>query len=174
MSLVKKIRNVLKDAVKGNSSPSQLALSFAIGIFIAFSPYPGAHTIMMLAARWLFKLNFPVLFLATSFNNPWTMVPFFAFDYSFGYWFIHSILRWDPSWVISLERIFGSGRICLWSFFIGGNLLGVVFALLSYPVMIWVFSRLAARRQADPSVRAAPSGRAAAGIQGERPDEQDE
>jgi len=145
MSLKERIKNIFYNAIKANSSPYKLALSFSVGIFIAFSPYPGAHTIIMLASRWLFGLNFPVLFFATSFNNPWTCLPFFAFDYSFGYWFVHSFLGWEPSFVISLERIFGSGEVCIWSFLIGGNILGIVCAILSYPVMLLIFKSLSDR-----------------------------
>lgn len=139
MTLVQKTKKIFYKAVSSNSSPRKLALSFSIGLFIAFSPFPGGHTVIMLAANWLFKLNFPILFLATSFNNPWTMIPFYAFDYSFGYWFIHMFLGFSPSWVISFEKIFGSGRVCLWSFFIGGNVLGIIAALMSYPFMVKVF-----------------------------------
>ena len=147
MALWQKIKDVFYKAVKSNSSPHKLALSFSIGLFIAFSPFPGGHTFMMLGANWLFRVNFPILFLATSFNNPWTLVPFYAFDYSFGYWFVHSFLGWSPSWVISLEKIFGSGKICLWSFFIGGHVLGLAAAVLSYPIMLWVFQSLANRME---------------------------
>ena len=72
------------------------------------------------------------------------MIPFFSFDYAFGYWFTHSLLGWDPSWVISLARIFGIGKICIWAFLIGGNILGIVAAVASYPVMNKFFGRLAA------------------------------
>ncbi len=139
MGLLEKIKNIFVNAVKSNSSPSKLALSFAVGIFIAFFPFPGGHTVMMFGARWLFGLNFPVLLLATSFNNPWTLVPFYSFDYCFGYWFVHSFLGFSPSWIISLGKIFGSLKICLWSFFIGGIVLGTIFSFLSYPIMILVF-----------------------------------
>lgn len=136
-----KAKRVFYRAMNSNCSPHKLALSFSIGLFIAFSPFPGGHTIMMLAAHWLFRLNFPILFFSTSINNPWTIVPFYAFDYSFGYWFVHSFLGWSPSWIISLEKIFGSGKICLWSFFIGGNVLGIAAGLISYPIMLWFFGR---------------------------------
>jgi len=145
MNVLGKIKNVFYKAVKSNRSPAKLALSFSIGLFIAFSPFPGGHTLIMLAANWFFELNFPILFFATSFNNPWTMVPFYAFDYSFGYWFIHSFFDWNPSWVISLEKIFGSGKICLWSFFVGGHVLGIMAAVGSYPIMFLIFQSLASR-----------------------------
>jgi len=147
VALLKKTKNVFYRAMSSNSSPHKLALSFSVGVFIAFSPFPGGHTVMMLASKWLMGLNFPILFFSTSFNNPWTMVPFYTFDYYFGHWFIHSLLGLTPAWAISvgkifsLENIFGSGKICLWSFFIGGNVLGVLAAVISYPVMLWLFHR---------------------------------
>jgi len=170
MNILEKIRNVLKDAFVSGWSVSKLAQSFCMGVYIAFSPFPGAHTVMMFIATWLFKLNFPILFVATSLNNPWTMIPFFTFDYLFGYWFLHDFIGWNPGYAFSLEKIltsiccfmqswigwspgvafskvFGSGEICLVSFLIGGNILGIVSALLFYPVVSRVFKRLVERFQ---------------------------
>ncbi|MFH1461596.1 MAG: DUF2062 domain-containing protein [bacterium] len=133
MQILKKIKNTLKNALTQGWSVEKLTLSFCLGIYIAFSPFPGVHTIMMFIAKWLFKINFPILFIATSINNPWTMIPFYTFDYTFGYWFLHKFIGFNPGWSIPLAKIFGSGKICVWSFFIGGNLLGIGIALLSYP-----------------------------------------
>jgi len=140
-----KIKKLLKKSLSSNASPGKLTFSACMGIYIAFSPFPGAHTLMMLASSWLFKLNFPILFITTSFNNPWTMLPFFSVDYFFGYWLVHNVCGWNPNWVISLEKIFGSGSICLWSFFIGGNVLGIVAALISYPFAKIFFTKLSHR-----------------------------
>lgn len=139
MGLWNKSKKIFYDAVNSNSSPGKLALSFSVGIFIAFSPFPGGHTVIMFAARWLLGLNFPILFLATSFNNPWTLVPFYSFDYYFGHWFVHKFLGWNPSFVISLGKIFGSCEVCLVSFFVGGSVLGLVCGALSYPFMLYLF-----------------------------------
>ncbi len=144
-----KTKKIFFDAVSSNSSPSKLALSFSTGLFIAFSPFPGGHTVMMFGAKWLFGLNFPILFLATSFNNPWTMIPFYSFDYYFGHWFVHYFMGFSPSWVISLERVFGAGSICLWSFFTGGIVLGAIFSAISYPIMSFVFRMLSSREAAS-------------------------
>jgi uncharacterized protein len=141
----KKVKAILKKAIMSNHSPSKLALSFAIGIFISFSPYVGGHTLMTVASLWLFRLNLPILLLGSTLNNPWTMVPFFFVDYGFGHWFVHSLCGWEPTWVISLERFFGTGKICFWSFFVGGNILGVFSAFISYPLMKELFARLLVR-----------------------------
>jgi hypothetical protein len=147
-----KVKKAFYNALTINASPHKLALSFAIGVFIAFSPFPGGHTVIMFIAKWLFNLNFPILFFATSFNNPWTMIPVYSFDYVFGYWFLRSFLGFNPSWVISLEKIFGSGKICIWSFFVGGHVIGIFCALLSYPIMHKLFTLMIERRKAKALV----------------------
>jgi len=140
-----KLIESFKKALLTGSTPEKLTRSFCMGIYIAFSPFPGMHTIMMLIAKYACNLHFPTLFIATSFNNPWTMIPFFSFDYAFGYWLVHNVIGWEPTWVISLAKLFGSGTICLWSFLIGGNVLGIASALICYPIMSVIFKNLAQR-----------------------------
>ena len=138
----KKLKNIIENALKAGWTAEKLSLSFCLGLYTAFSPFPGGHTVMMVAFHYIFKLNFPLLFIVTSINNPWTMIPFFSLDYVFGYWFVHSLLGIHPSWTIGLADIFGGGTICLWSFLIGGNILGIASALIAYPVVSYFFKKL--------------------------------
>ena len=141
---IKRIKSIcINAATGGDFSPEVLAWSFSAGIYIAFSPFPGLHTVMVLITRLLFRCNVPILFFSTSINNPWTMIPFFSFDYFFGHWLVHTLLGFNPGMVVSLEKVGLSGTLCLWSFLIGGNVLGIVGALISYPIMKKVFTRLA-------------------------------
>lgn len=137
-----KIKDILRKALTEGISPRELALSASMGVYIAFSPFPGAHTIMMIIAKWLFRLHFPTLFIFTSINNPWTMIPFFSLDYAFGYWLIHKVIGCGELWTISLTKIFGSGSVCIWSFFVGGNLLGIAAALATYPMFSKFFEQM--------------------------------
>jgi len=73
------------------------------------------------------------------------MIPFYSGGYAFGYWLVHNLLGLNPTWVISLAKLFGSGTICLWSFLIGGNILGIAAALICYPIMRIIFKNLAAK-----------------------------
>ncbi len=139
-----KLKETVKKALQGGADHNQLTRSFCIGVYVAFSPFPGAHTLMMIAFKYLFNLHFPTLFIATSINNPWTMIPFFSGDYIFGYWLVHTVLGWHPSWLLSFEKLFGSTSICIWSFLIGGNILGIIAALACYPVAKKIFGRIAA------------------------------
>lgn len=128
----KKLKALLHKALHDGWSDQQLALSCAVGLYVAFSPFPGAHTVLMLLLKWLMRLNFPVLFLATSVNNPWTMIPLYSLDYVFGYWIVHHVCGFGALWSFSYERIFGSASICIWSFLIGGNVLGIMVGGVGY------------------------------------------
>lgn len=70
-----KLRNILdiRDA------PHKIALSFAVGLFVAISPFIGAHTLMALALAWALRLNRVVTFTAVYVTNPWSMIPIYTF-----------------------------------------------------------------------------------------------
>ncbi len=67
-----------------NAPPHRIALAFAAGIFIAFPPTIGLHTISAVAAAWFFELNLAVIIVGTLFNNPWTMLLVYGASICFG------------------------------------------------------------------------------------------
>lgn len=57
-------------------TPHQVALSFGIGFSLAWNPFLGLHTSIILILCFIFRrLHRPIMFLACYLNNPWTMVP---------------------------------------------------------------------------------------------------
>jgi uncharacterized protein (DUF2062 family) len=134
-------------------SDHKLAVAVSVGIYIAFCPFQGLHTILIFACAWLLKLNFAVL-LATSclIHNPWTMFPIYAGEYVFGNWLCSSVCGYDmmslnPSWMswvnFYITKYTGLNDISLWSFLIGGNIIAIAFSLLVYPLMRYLLSKLA-------------------------------
>ncbi len=152
MSVIKGLVNYLKKFVYKERSAQKLALSFCIGNYIAFSPFLGLHTVMVFIAVWLFQLNFPItLAVAYAVNNIWTAVPIYTLDYAFGYWLVHKVMRikmltYSPSWMAFINNFFelklGLAKPCLWSFLIGGNLLGILTSLMFYPIVKKLFAKL--------------------------------
>jgi len=143
---------MLETMVLHERSITVLAASCALGGYVAFSPYLGMHTLMVVLFSWLFSLNFFVMLAAsTIINNPWTMLPV----YSSGYFIGELILgRWcgidtmacNPSWVSSINTLvsthIGLQGVAFWSFMLGGNLLGLLVAAMLYPTMKIVFKRV--------------------------------
>ena len=57
-------------------TPQQVALSFAIGLSLAWNPFIGLHTwIILLLCVAFRRLHRPLMLLVCYVNNPWTMVP---------------------------------------------------------------------------------------------------
>ncbi len=133
-----KLVNIFKKTIQEEAKPSQLALSAAIGLYIAFSPFPGFHMLMMLFAKWILNLNLPIMFLVASINNPWTMAIFYSADYFLGYWATYQIANLIPC---HIENFLNTKTLYVWSFFIGGNILGIVTALITYPLFYTLFKK---------------------------------
>jgi uncharacterized protein (DUF2062 family) len=59
-------------------TPSRVAASFALGLFIAFFPILGIHTGLALAIALGFRLNKVAILLGAWINNPWTLTPMYT------------------------------------------------------------------------------------------------
>lgn len=118
--------------------------SLLVGTFIAFSPFIGFHTIMVLLVTWLFKLNFLLVCVAAyGINNPWTMVPIYAFEYMVGYVIVH---RWlgiavqasNPAWMERLntmiQRVVPLQELSFWAFMVGGHLVALISTISMYGI----------------------------------------
>jgi len=68
----KKLKAKIKSVLRMNGKPEDIALAVATGVFVAFFPILGTHTVLALGLSWLFGVS-PVITLAATFvNNPWT------------------------------------------------------------------------------------------------------
>ncbi|HEV2601334.1 MAG TPA: DUF2062 domain-containing protein [Candidatus Babeliales bacterium] len=140
------------EMVQQERSSHRLAISFCVGVYIAFSPFIGLHTVITFFVAWLFGLNIVALLGSRLLiNNPWTMVPLYSAGNFFGnnfcmYLFGTTMFEQNPSWMSwinePLTQYVGVSGISFWSFFIGTNLLGIAIGVILYPVMRYVFTRL--------------------------------
>src|SRR5688572_29942329 len=65
--------------------PERTALAFSIGVFIAFSPFLGLHTIAATLVAFLFRFNKIAIYAGTFLNNPFlTLVPIIIASYALG------------------------------------------------------------------------------------------
>lgn len=142
--MIARIKHQLLRFLVYEKRPSRFAAACSIAIYVAFSPFLGLHTAMIIVISWLFRLNFPIMLAVTLLiNNPWSMVPIYGIDYFFGQWLLELLAinhyAYNPAWITMInERLvmaLGHGNISLLAFLVGGNLLGLLFALIAYPLI---------------------------------------
>lgn len=148
-SIFSRIKNLM---LKEGQTSHDFALAFAVACYVAISPFIGLHTLMSLGIGWFFNLNIPVL-IAVSYliNNPFTIAPIMVGTYFFGYWFLHSLLKVSiisatPDWMAPINSFLtthvGISDVSFWAFMIGANLLGILLALISYPIVKRCFTHV--------------------------------
>ena len=136
--------------------PERTALAFAIGVFIAFSPFLGLHTIMATLAAFIFRFNKIAIYSGTFINNPFlTLVPIIIASYAIGAFILGQPLRISPEGLDLLKQphlltgdyyrnLVREGGEIIWPFTIGGTVLSVVCSVIAYPVTFWLLRK---RRQ---------------------------
>ena len=140
---MKYIKDRLRGIFKLDGSPNELASAFALGVFIAFSPTIGLHTISCFLFAWMFRRSKLVVLTAAFINNPWTIVPLYGFCLWFGMQITGSDIptphiAWNE---LSFGDAYGILKPYLWPFVAGTLVTGVLAALISYAVIYWAVVR---------------------------------
>jgi uncharacterized protein (DUF2062 family) len=139
----KYLREQIQGIMKLNDPPPKLALAFAIGVFIAFSPWLGLHVISCFFFAWLFRVSKVVVLAGAFVNNPWTMVPMYAFNLWFGIKITGGTaevpkIAWST---LGFRDLFSVLMPFLWPFVAGSLVIGGIAAVLSYFLFLWLIKR---------------------------------
>ena len=139
----KYMRERLREILKLNEPPHRLALAFALGIFIAFSPWLGLHIVSAVFLSWMFRLNKVVVLTATFVNNPWTIVPMYAFCLWFGVKITGSAAAVpDIAWgSLGIREAYDVLIPFLWPYLAGTIIIGAAAAAASYFCFSWAVKR---------------------------------
>jgi uncharacterized protein (DUF2062 family) len=147
-----KISAFLKRLTLTDGCPKKLAAAVGVGVYMAFCPFFGFHILMALCIAWFFSLNAPIIFaVSTAIHNPWTVIPIYATnyvcgDYVLSHWCGLDPAACNPCWMQSCNSFItshtGLPSLSLWSFVLGGNILGIGLGLLAYPMMKRFFMRM--------------------------------
>ena len=128
--------------------PERTALAFSIGVFIAFSPFLGLHTVVATLIAFLFRFNKIAIYTGTFLNNPpLTLVPIILASYAVGAFFLGRPLKIPAEGVELLKnphpltgsyyrQIFVQSWYIVWPFAVGGMILSVVCSVLAYPLTL--------------------------------------
>jgi uncharacterized protein (DUF2062 family) len=151
------MRDALQSLLHLRDPPRRTAIAFGTGVFIAFSPLLGLHSIMAIAIAFAFRLN-RVAVLAGAWINVWALVPCYMFGtfigtrllsvhsrrLDAGFWdrahsFVWSALSslvvgdWNLA-LRSLRSLLKSFGPLLWPFVTGNLILGALAGLIAYAI----------------------------------------
>lgn len=72
------LRQTGRVLLRVEDTPTRVALAFGLGVFIAFFPIVGIHTLVALGLAFAFRLNRVAIVAGAWTNNPWTIAPMFT------------------------------------------------------------------------------------------------
>lgn len=127
------MRDALKSLLHLKDPPHRTALAFGIGVFIAFSPLLGLHTILAIVIAFTFRLN-RVAVLAGAWINAWALAPCYAFGTFVG----ALLLGVDAGDLKAMDWSQGIGALgstlstLFWPIILGNTLLGLAVAAPAY------------------------------------------
>lgn len=141
------IRDRIKSILKLNEPPHRLALAFALGVFVAFTPTIGLHLITCLILAWVFRVSKFVVITASFINNPWTIVPLYGFCLWFGLKITGDggevpAVAWSD---LSFANFYIVLKPYIWPFVAGTLIVGTIASLISYFLFYYIARRYRAR-----------------------------
>jgi uncharacterized protein (DUF2062 family) len=143
-------RRALEAVFKVHDTPHRTALAFGIGLWLAFSPLLGLHTVLALAIAFAFRLSRAAMLLGVYVNNPWTLAPMYLAGTSLGCMLLGveadhlQEIDWKGSGREFYRGLLEAFRPYLWPYVVGNTVLGVLSGAAGY----WIMKRLLERRQA--------------------------
>lgn len=138
-------------------SPHRIALSFGLGVFIAFSPLLGLHTVMALGVALAFRLSKAAMILGIYVNNPWTIAPMYMAGTLVGCLLLGvstdelAAIRFDAHGWAFYRTLLEQLRPYLWPFVIGNTVLGVACGFAAYVILRRVLERRRGSAAATPA-----------------------
>lgn len=139
--------------------PERTALAFSVGVFIAFSPFLGLHTIMATAVAFLFRFNKIAIYTGTFINNPlFTLVPIIIVSYAVGAFVLGRPMNIPDEGLELLKnphlfsgdyyrRLFLQSWHIVWPFSVGASVLSVVCSVLAYPITLGMLRAYRRRKE---------------------------
>ena len=142
--------------------PERTALAFSVGVFIAFSPFLGLHTVIATVVAFLFRFNKVAIYVGTYVNNPFlTLGPIILLSYAIGAFLLSQPLTMPPEGIDLLKnphlltgawyrQIFIQSWYIIKPFALGASVLSVVCSAVAYPLTLWALRRRRRHREQTP------------------------
>lgn len=124
-----------------DSHPGHIAAGLAVGVFISFTPFFAFHTVLAIAAAFIFRLNKLTCITGAWVNTPFTVVPALGLSYKIG-----SILQGLPPLELKIKGLeWQHLKEHAASLVLGSSIVGFVAAVLGYFLCYYLVVRFRAR-----------------------------
>jgi uncharacterized protein (DUF2062 family) len=146
-----RFRRVVAGFLHLDDTPRRIAAAFAVGVYLAFHPLLGLHTLMALGIAFAFRLSRAAMLIGICVNNPWTIAPIYAAGTGLGCWILGvpldglANIQWNLGSLAFYRVLVVSLRPYLWPYVLGNTILGIVCGTVAYFGMRWVLERRARR-----------------------------
>jgi uncharacterized protein len=128
-------------------TPHRTALAFGIGLWIAFSPLLGLHTVMALGIAFAFRLSRGAMLLGAYINNPWTIAPLYVAGTTVGCLLLNVppeglvAIDWEQDGMAFYKSLVEHLRPYLWPYVVGNTVVGLLAGLAGYVLLRNVLER---------------------------------
>ncbi|HEY9725216.1 MAG TPA: DUF2062 domain-containing protein [Chroococcales cyanobacterium] len=132
--------------VRMEGSPEVLARGIACGVFAGLFPFFGSQTLLALGLAIIFRGNKILAAVGPWISNPFTSVPIYAFNFHVGTWLLNDRNSLDLS-LASWQDIKELGLEIIWPLFVGCVAVGIICAIVSYFLGLWLIRRIRKSQQ---------------------------
>jgi uncharacterized protein len=156
------LRSTFRRLLSLDDPPERTALAFSVGVFIAFCPFLGLHSIMAIACCLYFRLNKIAVFAGAFINNPFlTLVPIIIASFGIGAYLMGRPVALPAQGLELLKHphifdgsywheLLKSGWEILLPFTLGGMILSILTGLISYPLSLHILRLYHRPKEAEP------------------------
>lgn len=128
-----KVIAYVRDVATIRNHPHEIALGFAVGVFIAAMPTPGFDIILGLISLFLIRMNKIAVFAGLALFNPFTVPFVYASSLRIGHLFVPYMPIAGIDWYSTANLLAN-----LKPFLIGTFIVSTVLSLIAYTLVFWV------------------------------------
>ena len=129
------------------ASPHEIAMGFALGVFVGLLPIIPFQVLTVILLSFLLRANKLAAIIGTFPTNPVTLVPFYTFFYMVGRTIVPFQVNaeFDPK-QIEMMQLYKQGISYFATMFVGGLVLAIPLAYVSYKVVYYIVARYQRRK----------------------------
>jgi uncharacterized protein (DUF2062 family) len=164
-SISRRLRYIYLRLIRLRGSPHELALGMAFGIFTGMLPIIPLHTVVAVALALAFRASKITAAAGVWICNPVTIYPVYCYAYNFGSFIlgfdrnaktlspIIETIR-NEEFLHMITAILSTGGKVAAAFLMGGFTLGIIWAIPSYFIFLYLFKAFLIWRQSRKLTRA--------------------